>query len=135
MDFKYALCLISFILGIKNIFAKTIEDPVARHDAQQCGIYLCRSLPVLAKEYIQSGCIGSFYEHIKSNIPDMKENLNLVSKNIQENSQYSGDIVNGKKLIYFSIFSLITSLIGGYILGLYDKKLIMKKYISQNKNF
>ncbi len=135
MNFKYILFLISFLSIAKNILAKTIEDPVARHDAQQCGIYLCRSLPTLATEYIQSGCVGSFYESIKSNISDIQENLNLVSKNIQEYNLYDNNIVNCKKIIYLSIFSLITSLVIGYFLGLYDKKIIMKKYISQNKNF
>jgi hypothetical protein len=35
-------------------------DPVARHDARSCAMYLCPALADTATKYLQTGCIVSF---------------------------------------------------------------------------
>ncbi|KAJ8605650.1 hypothetical protein CTAYLR_000156 [Chrysophaeum taylorii] len=39
---------------------KTLKDPVVRHDAKQCGQYLCPAFPAAAEKYILNGCDGTF---------------------------------------------------------------------------
>ena len=39
---------------------KHTTDPVARHDARSCALYLCPALADYATEYLQTGCVSTF---------------------------------------------------------------------------
>lgn len=41
-------------------------DPVARHDAQSCALYLCPSLHEEAASYLRTGCTSSFRHFLSS---------------------------------------------------------------------
>ncbi len=125
--FSY-ICVVNLI-GL--VYSKTIEDPVARHDAKQCGTYLCSSLPTLASQYLQSGCVGHFYDYIKNNT-EYHEHLNLVSLKtkqlIENNLQLENNLklqnlegVDMMSLWTLTIFSFIISLYVGYRFGKLDK--------------
>lgn len=45
-------------------FARSVEDPVARHDARECGTFMCARMPAAATAYIQAGCVGSFADFV-----------------------------------------------------------------------
>ncbi len=53
--------LLPFVIAI----SKEFEAPVARRDADMCGVYLCPSLPDHAVSYIQEGCQGTFTHWIQ----------------------------------------------------------------------
>lgn len=46
--------------------SRSSYDPVARHDAKSCALYLCPSLHNQATEYLQTGCRESFREFLRS---------------------------------------------------------------------
>ncbi len=46
--------------------SKHTYDPVARHDAKSCALFLCPSFHELATSYLQTGCEGDFSEFYKS---------------------------------------------------------------------
>jgi hypothetical protein len=45
---------------------KHTTDPVARHDARSCALYLCPALADHATEYLQTGCIDTFKNFLKT---------------------------------------------------------------------
>lgn len=45
---------------------KHTSDPVARHDANSCALYLCPTLANHATEYLQAGCKSTFKLFIKN---------------------------------------------------------------------
>jgi hypothetical protein len=49
-----------YLAGALSDGDKSIVDPVMKHDAKQCGQYLCPSHPSAAEAYIMSGCEGDF---------------------------------------------------------------------------
>jgi hypothetical protein len=49
-------------------FGKSYEDPVARHDANQCAGYLTQLCPRYSealKQYLERGCQGSFKQFVQ----------------------------------------------------------------------
>jgi hypothetical protein len=100
------------------VSSKSIEDPVARHDANQCGTYLCSSIPTYATQYLQSGCQGQFIDFIKSQEElfnkELKSNMEMY-----ENSEKVVDQngVNQNIVIILGILSGFFSLTVGYIYG------------------
>jgi hypothetical protein len=42
------------------------SDPIARHDAKSCALYLCPSLHEEATAFLQTGCKTSFRNFLKS---------------------------------------------------------------------
>lgn len=58
----YLVLFLPFVMAI----SKEFEAPVARRDADMCGVYLCPSLPDHATSYIQEGCIGDFKEWVST---------------------------------------------------------------------
>ncbi len=54
---KYSLFFLLCLVGLVDVHAgRTVEDPVARHDARQCGTYLCKKYADVATAYLESGC-------------------------------------------------------------------------------
>ncbi len=128
----------SFILGIISFinvcYAKTIEDPVAKHDAAQCATYLCKSLPSYATEYIQSGCVGKFYDYIQTNFKSV-EQINLPVENLIQVQNQSNIQTDLNRLMALSVLSFGSALILGYLLSVYEKKNIKIFTLIQNKEF
>lgn len=106
---------------------KSIEDPVAKHDANQCATYLCGSMPVYATKYLQSGCNGQFSDFVKleeenENIQKVESELNvllLYQKNNEKNIIYENN-VNQMVVILLGILSGFFSLTVGYMCGKSD---------------
>ncbi len=94
---------------ITSILGKSIEDPVARHDANQCGTYLCPSMPAYATEYLQSGCEGEFQEYMKVETEVKSSALYRVEKEERESAPYS-----------FFLFTGVLSASIGYLYGKYE---------------
>lgn len=134
----YKLIINSFLFGIIYLlnfcYAKTIEDPIAKHDASQCGIYLCKSLPSYATEYIQSGCLDNFNDYLQSNIKSINE-INLPNENLIELSNQSVKETNINTLITLSIISFSGALFLGYIVSINEKKNMRTTILIQNKEF
>jgi hypothetical protein len=97
---------------ISSILGKSIEDPVARHDANQCGTYLCASMPSYTTEYLQSGCIGEFQEYVKEKVSFEKVGSILYEKDSIETTE---DL---SYLFFLSTGVLSASL--GYFYGKYE---------------
>ncbi len=117
---KYYLAFLTIFYNIVLSFGKTIEDPVARHDAKQCGTYLCSGLPTLATQYIQSGCVGQFSNYILKSITT-DENLNLLvetSNQIKTNQEHN---VNFIALGFLGTICFIFSTFIGYKYAKIDK--------------
>jgi hypothetical protein len=105
------------------VSSKSIEDPVARHDANQCGTYLCSSMPTYATQYLQSGCEGQFIDFIKL----QEEILNKELKSNMEMYESSEKVVNKNGVnqnivIMLGILSGFFSLTVGYIYGKKEHK-------------
>ena len=47
---------------------KRVKDPVVRHDARQCGQYLCPAYPNAAEKYILDGCGGEFESYMATSL-------------------------------------------------------------------
>lgn len=112
---------------------KTIEDPVARHDAKQCGIYLCSKLPDMATSYIQSGCMGSFSEHIQNLTHIVREQITkteLFETNTINNTNY----VDFQTMIFIVTFSFCVSAFLGYYLR-NSEKTHYRYWLIQQKEF
>ena len=45
--------------------SRSTYDPVARHDAKSCALYLCPSLQSEATAFLQSGCKESFRDFLR----------------------------------------------------------------------
>ncbi len=106
---------------LQSIYAKQIEDPVAKHDANMCGIYLCGGFPDLATKYIQSGCDGdfrSFLENEKSSKSEhIMESFIESSQNVEEKEYYTKML-----LIIMGITSGLISSFLGYYIGIWEGK-------------
>jgi hypothetical protein len=57
------------LLLVGACHARSVQDPVARHDARQCGTYLCPRFADSATSYLESGCKTSFKDFLKKNPP------------------------------------------------------------------
>ena len=72
--------LLLYWMGLGLVFAKTIEDPVPRHDVSMCAVFLCPSVVSNVKEYLVSGCDGTLKEFLrgrtntKNDVVDRGEN-------------------------------------------------------------
>lgn len=109
--FIYFFILFSFLEG------KSIEDPVARHDANECGTYLCPSMSLYATKYLQSGCETEFQIFVKE-LFQKNESMMLFSKDNNEDN--NGSSVNNSVFILLCISSGVFSLLLGYIVGKYN---------------
>ncbi len=118
---KYYLAFITLFYNIVLSYCKSIEDPVSRHDAKQCGTYLCSGLPILASKYIQSGCIGQFSDYIQKSISTTSENLNLYVESANEPSINSGVYVSYQTLIFLGTLCVLSSTFIGYKYAHIDK--------------
>ncbi len=78
-----------------NSIAKTIEDPVAKHDINECSNYLCSSYSSLASEYIATGCIGSFDNYVDTKISTTKLNkiINYDTDKINYDSNFNNNFI------------------------------------------
>ena len=107
-------------LSLTSVVGKSIEDPVARHDAKECGVYLCPSIPTYATTYLQNGCNGEFQEYIHKNIL-LKEALLPSHLDFQQQNE-PGKLEEKRDLRFIGIglFSGIVSLFIGFFYGKYD---------------
>ncbi len=135
----YSLYL--FVLNINTLIiglvAKTIEDPVAKHDAKQCAIYLCSRLPDIATSYIESGCLGNFKDYINDVIKPTNLNLENIKKTelIESISDTnSSNYVELNTLFYMITFSLVSSMALGYLLR-NTEKTSYRYWMVQQKEF
>lgn len=100
--------LLPFVFAI----SKEFEAPVARRDADMCGVYLCPSLPNHAVSYIQEGCQGTFSHWIQD----------LHQKQIQETqlietvstSTSKEECIHLSTLIGLTLFSSTISFLLGW---------------------
>ncbi len=123
---NFVLKIILCICFIICIYSKQIEDPVARHDANMCGTYLCPGLPDLASKYIMSGCEKEFSEFINyeiNNKEEIESKMELLIENDNENVGYSKLL-----LIILAIVSSLISSSCGYYIGKYECKKYKKTY-------
>ena len=119
---KYYLAFITLFYNIVLSYCKSIEDPVARHDAKQCGTYLCSGLPTLASQYIQSGCIGHFSDYIQKSISTTtSENLNLYVESATVPIRNSDLYVNYITLAFLGTLCVLSSTFIGYKYAHIDK--------------
>lgn len=100
----YLLLFLPFVMG----FSKEFEAPVARHDADNCGVYLCPSLPDHATSYIQEGCYGDFKEWVST----IREKENMLFQEVSSVSQPF--CVSPEILFILVIFSATLSFILGW---------------------
>ncbi len=89
MSSKIKIISYMVMMGILGVLSRSIVDPVAKHDSNQCAVYLCKEHPDMATEYLNSGCEGDFGDFIrKSHIKMIEETqMDIVkdpSCNIQE---------------------------------------------------
>lgn len=65
----YTLVTSLFLIVVfaETATARSVQDPVARHDAKQCGTYLCPRFADAATSYLESGCKTSFKEFLGTN--------------------------------------------------------------------
>ena len=122
---KYYLAFLTIFYNIVLSFGKTIEDPVARHDAKQCGTYLCSGLPTLATQYIQSGCVGQFSNYILKSITT-DENLNLLVETSNQIKTNQENNVNFIGLGFLATLCFISSTFIGYKYSKIDKVFMIK---------
>ena len=55
------LCVLAAVAAVAVADdTKRVKDPVVRHDAKQCGQYMCPAYPNAAEKYILNGCSGDF---------------------------------------------------------------------------
>ena len=67
IDMKHTWFIALLVLGGVVVDSKSIQDPVARHDAKQCGTYLCPRFAEAATAYLESGCRTSFKDFLGAN--------------------------------------------------------------------
>ncbi len=114
--------LVLFICYLLYINGKQIEDPVARHDANMCGTYLCPGLPDLASKYIQSGCEKEFREFLNEEIKSTGKEQILELNTIETEN----DGLTKMVLIIMAIFSGLLSSTCGYYVGIWERKNVKK---------
>ncbi len=133
---KNKMYLSMFLILLVGLFikvsGKTIEDPVARHDAKQCGTYLCSRLPDLATSYIQSGCTGKFTDYISELVKPEELNLELI-ESVPVKKIINND-VDFNTLFYMIILSFIISMALGYWLR-NTEKTSYRYWMVQQKEF
>ncbi len=122
LQLKLFLLYIIFLI----INAKQIQDPVAKHDASMCGVYLCPGLPDLATKYLQSGCIQEF-GHFLNDERDLskashEEKNNLMMETLNENSENQNNECTKLVLIFLAIGSGLISSMFGYYIGIWEQK-------------
>ena len=61
------------MMGILGVLSRSIVDPVAKHDSNQCAVYLCKEHPDMATEYLNGGCEGDFGDFIQKSHKKMIE--------------------------------------------------------------
>jgi len=62
---------------------KRLKDPVVRHDAKQCGQYMCPAYPNAAEKYILDGCSGDFSEFALASATEMAVSGTTASSILQ----------------------------------------------------
>lgn len=68
---RLAFALAAVVAAVAADDTKRIKDPVVRHDAKQCGQYMCPAYPNAAEKYILDGCSGDFAEFASSTSLDV----------------------------------------------------------------
>ncbi len=107
------------LISILNSDAKQIQDPVARHDANMCGTYLCPGLPDLATKYLESGCEEEFKIFLNNEIYNKEKELNNLELFVNNNSN---DNYTKLSLIIIAILSGLLSSTCGYYIGKWEGK-------------
>jgi hypothetical protein len=79
MNFKTSIIGYIWINSLITVFSRSIQDPVAKHDSNQCAVYLCKEHADMATEYLKSGCEGDFGDFIrKSHIQMIETQMDIV---------------------------------------------------------
>ena len=99
------------MVGLMGVYSRSIVDPVAKHDSNQCAVYLCKGHPDLATEYLNSGCEGDFGDFIRKNqIKMMETQLEIVKDSSCNINERPIDFVSFMMLV--SLSSCISLFIG-----------------------
>ncbi len=114
--------ILYFILNLTFTYSssehvKHVEDPVAKHDANMCGVYLCSSFSDKATKYIQEGCIGTFRDWLLENthINDNTNNELQMNSILLSNSVcVVEDNIPLDTTLQLTLFSFFLSLFIGY---------------------
>ena len=108
--------LLYLFVGILGSESKSIEDPVARHDTNECGVYLCKSFPEYSASYMSEGCIGEFKDYLHEKIMEDNQQSELLYKTYLDDNRG----VSIQTVIILSGITLMTTLIIGFFVGLYQ---------------
>ncbi len=116
-----------FFLFIQNVITpgnseKSIIDPVARHDARQCGTYLCNSMPDYATAYLEEGCNGEFSAFLQRYTEDNLKKEVRQPQELKEFRSQHDNMVNLKTMVYLLLFSTLACWVIGYLYGMYEYK-------------
>lgn len=108
------LLLLALGLGaVAALDGKSIVDPVLKHDAKQCGQYLCPGFPNAAEKYILDGCEGDF-----------KDTMVSMSAATEETSRTSSSAVSTSLLLTLSGSCGVAALLIGFVAGAREERQI-----------
>ena len=111
MSFNLKIIGWVMMMSFMGVLSRSIVDPVARHDSNQCAVYLCKGHPDLATEYLNSGCEGDFGDFIRKNqIKMMETQLEIVKDSSCNINERPIDFVSFMMLV--SLSSCISLFIG-----------------------
>ncbi len=115
------LIILQIVFILQTVYSKSIEDPVARHDSNMCGTYLCKSFPLFATEYLENGCEGEFKEFINNKVSESKSTQLLLKEYYNEKINLKlKDYINNSVLFVMIIGGIIISSTTGYLYGYYE---------------
>ncbi len=109
--FIYNLIIIPIFVYSSSEHTRHIEDPVARHDANMCGVYLCPSLSDKATKYLEEGCINNFRDWLLDNT-HISTTMSELQMNVLECDM--NDNIPLELAIQLSLISFSISLFIGY---------------------
>ncbi len=111
------LCMILNMLHILILSNGAIEDPVARHDVSECATYLCPTYRNIAKDYLKSGCVGTFKDYFEINYKEEERHMLEMIKKKNENNN-----INISTLLSLVSISTLISLYIGFIFSKKEKE-------------
>merc|ERR1719327_1211604 len=104
--------LVLLALGVASgLDGKSIVDPVLKHDAKQCGQYLCPGFPNAAEKYILDGCEGDF-----------KDTIGTMDMSAKEDSSTSSSAVSTTLLLTLSGSCGVAALLIGFVAGAREER-------------
>ena len=102
------LCVLAAVVASARADdTKRIKDPVVRHDARQCGQYLCPAYPNAAEKYILDGCESDFESYAGAST-----SLNAVAS-----AEAAATGITTSTLVALAAASGLVALVVGFVAG------------------